>query len=206
MKDHEVIQRSFKNIFNFCQPKPVFSNLFYFCTQWRTTEYVSTLVLYCYLILKSFLVYYWRLRYPWKLSELSFLALSYCIWSAIFMLVLARPVVSLSMIEYISLCHSFCVEGKPLSQIIFRLRSFRFFAVDFGKNLQTKDEIESTSDLKRMPAFRGIWCLINLLTWNMSHLFWGFIQLLIIIRVPAYLITKVSGTIWCCVHRVFLNK
>ena len=58
-------------------------------------------------------------------------------------------------------CHSFCVEGKHLSQIIFRLRSFRFFAVNFGKRLQKKDKSESTSYLKRMPAFRGIWCLIK---------------------------------------------
>ena len=106
-------------------------------------------------------MYYWRLSYPWKLSELSFLALSYCIWSAIFMLVLAWPVVSLSLIEDISFCHSFCVEGKHLSQIIFRLRSFRFFAVNFEKDCKKKDKSESTSYLKRMPAFRGIWCLIK---------------------------------------------
>ena len=151
-------------------------------------------------------MYYWRLRYLWKLSELSFLALSYCIWSAIFMLVFARPVFSLSLIEDISLCHSFWVEGKHLSPIIFRLRSFRFFAVNFGKRLRKKDKCESTSYLKRMPAFRGIWCLIKFIDLKHEPFFWGFIQLLIIIRVPAYFITKVSGKILCCVHKVFLTN
>ena len=102
-----------------------------------------------------------KAQIPVKTFRISFLASSYCIWSAIFMLALARPVISLSMIEDISLCHSFCVEGKPLSQIIFRLRSFRFFALNFGKRFRKKDKSESTSDLKRMPAFRGIWYLIK---------------------------------------------
>ena len=137
-------------------------NLFHFCTPWRTTEYISTPVLACCLILKCFLVYYWRLRYPWKLSELSCLALSYCnLIRNIYAVLSSAASIFVYNITHLALSHLSRSKHTFVTHLICPLGSFRFLVVKFWKNIAKNDKIESAIDHKRMPAFSGIWCLIR---------------------------------------------
>ena len=149
--------------FVFLTNRSTCDSFFHFCGHWRTIEFILTLVWYCCLILNCFLVFNWGLRYPWKHSELFFLALLYCsLIRCFYASISSAGITFVCNLRYLTLSYLLRRRHSFRPQIIWRLRSFRFLAVKFWKMIVKNDRSEIASDLKRrMPAFRGIWCLIR---------------------------------------------